>query len=93
MRDRVIVGNLIMSHAQRIEVLVTLPLFVAGAAHELGTKLQVEPLVAAQLLSSGRARLVNASDVAAINLAQQEHNKQVCPLDSPRGTSWQIRSK
>ena len=56
-----------------IKLRVVRPLYWSGTARAVGGILSVDALTASQLVASGRARLVDHSDLALLIDAEQEH--------------------
>lgn len=62
-----------------ITVQVARPLLYKGERNEIGMRLDVTPLEAADLLASGRATLVRDADSNDIREAVQKENRRVVP--------------
>lgn len=71
-----------------IEVKVTSALLVSGLPHQPGEVLSVKPLAAADLIRSGRAKLVDPADIAILNDAEKAHTLKVCRAASSRRPNY-----
>lgn len=69
---------------QIVDVLVTSPLVAMGKAWATGSIIKAEPLQASQLVASGRAKLRNIGDAAALDEAETRHTARVCQMESSR---------
>ena len=64
-----------------VEVVVTRPLMALLSPWAKGARLKVEPMVASQLIASGRAELVNAADQVVLTDAESRHALVACRID------------
>lgn len=76
-----------------IRLKVVRPLYWSGTARAVGGILSVDAMTASQLVSSGRAKLVDPADLVQLTSAEQEHTASVCRDSAvyrvPRG--WATR--
>lgn len=69
---------------QYVEIVVVRPLVALGLPRAAASTLNVAPLVASQLIASGRAALVNAADQVMVSEAEVQHSLNVCRVDPSR---------
>ena len=70
--------------AEHVDVLLTRPAKFGGAARAAGEALAVPASVAANLIASGRARLVDVADLALIVDAEETRRRGVIRAERPR---------
>lgn len=64
-----------------ITIRVTRPVLYRSERQEVGMRLDVPALEAADLLGSGRAELISPSDATAVSEALQQHARKLAPRE------------